>query len=51
GPWLESDAELGSILVLPGIRLLNLPEPAALDRSRHCATCLLEAIPYSQSKI
>ncbi|NJO74787.1 MAG: family 10 glycosylhydrolase [Leptolyngbyaceae cyanobacterium RM1_406_9] len=32
GPWLESDAELGSILVLPGIRLLNLPEPAALDQ-------------------
>jgi uncharacterized lipoprotein YddW (UPF0748 family) len=32
GPWLESDAELGSILVLPGIRLLDLPEPAALDQ-------------------
>jgi uncharacterized lipoprotein YddW (UPF0748 family) len=32
GPWLEADANLGSILVLPGIRLLNLPEPAALDQ-------------------
>jgi uncharacterized lipoprotein YddW (UPF0748 family) len=32
GPWLDTDADLGSILVLPGIRLLNLPESAALDQ-------------------
>jgi uncharacterized lipoprotein YddW (UPF0748 family) len=31
-PWLNEDTDLGSTLILPGIRLLNLPESAALDQ-------------------
>lgn len=30
-PWLVN-ADLGSVLVVPGIQLLDLPEPAALDQ-------------------
>jgi uncharacterized lipoprotein YddW (UPF0748 family) len=32
GPWVEETEDLGSVLVLPGIRLLNLPESAAFDQ-------------------
>ncbi|MGJ3252659.1 MAG: glycoside hydrolase family 10 protein [Elainellaceae cyanobacterium] len=31
-PWFDEDADLGSVLVLPSIRLLNLPESATLDQ-------------------
>ncbi len=32
GPWLSENANLGSTLVLPGIRLLNLSDSAAIDQ-------------------
>ncbi|MBE9181275.1 family 10 glycosylhydrolase [Oculatella sp. LEGE 06141] len=32
GPWLTNSSNLGSVLILPGIRLLNLPESAAIDQ-------------------
>lgn len=31
-PWLQENADLGAALVLPSIRLLNLPESATLDQ-------------------
>ncbi|MGJ3249037.1 MAG: glycoside hydrolase family 10 protein [Elainellaceae cyanobacterium] len=31
-PWFDEEADLGSVLVLPSIRLLNLPESATLDQ-------------------
>jgi uncharacterized lipoprotein YddW (UPF0748 family) len=31
-PWLQEDADLGSTLIVPSIRLLNLPESATLDQ-------------------
>lgn len=32
GPWIAEDADLGAALVVPGIRLLNLPDSAILDQ-------------------